>query len=208
MRTVHSVGRKFPSLGGILVTTELPSLGTFAWHFAIFVASEEVLFYWSHRLLHTKQLYALHKQHHEWTSPIALTASYAHWIEFLVSNLVPLIVPPFFVRAHLFTYCVWVFVAILTTQMHHSGYAFFHNPVLDVVGDDQPRFHDLHHEHFTVNFGLLGLLDVVFETTDPKYLERHPWVAPLVHLKRRAFGACGSGRGRGGGGGDTILKQE
>lgn len=39
-------------------------------------------FYWTHRLLHSKSLYArFHKQHHEYTGTISFAAEYAHPLE-------------------------------------------------------------------------------------------------------------------------------
>ena len=38
---------------------------------------------------------------------------------------------------------------------HHSGYRFPFTP----SWDEQPDFHDYHHEKFTGNYGLLGVMD-------------------------------------------------
>jgi sterol desaturase/sphingolipid hydroxylase (fatty acid hydroxylase superfamily) len=46
---------------------------------AFFTVLEEVMFYYSHRLLHTPKWYGkIHKKHHEWPAPIGLVAAYAH----------------------------------------------------------------------------------------------------------------------------------
>lgn len=57
-------------------------------------------------------------------------------------------------KSHVLTMWMWFIIAIIGTQVHHCGYRFpWHF-------DHQPNFHDLHHEKFKVNYGLLGFLDI------------------------------------------------
>ncbi len=125
------------------------------------------MFYYSHRLLHTSALYSLvHKKHHELTAPFALGAAYAHWFEFLVGNVLPLMVGPLVRRSHVVTTWLWLSAAVVVTQLHHCGYAF---PVVDMdhVVTHQPHFHDQHHKCPHSNYGLLRVLDVMHGTAAP-----------------------------------------
>lgn len=53
----------------------------------------ELLFYTSHRLLHTKYLYPYHKLHHGYKAPIALAALYAHPLEAILGNTLAVMAP-------------------------------------------------------------------------------------------------------------------
>lgn len=77
----------------IMRGSEIGKLPTFQWvlyELSVCILCEELLFYYSHRLLHHPRIYKfIHKRHHEWTSPIAITAIYCHPIEHVFSNLLP-----------------------------------------------------------------------------------------------------------------------
>ncbi|KAI4766438.1 sterol desaturase [Aureobasidium sp. EXF-3400] len=116
----------------------------------------EIIFYYSHRLLHYKPLYQrIHNQHHQFKAPIALAAQYAHPLEYLVSTIFPFWLPPQVLGCHVLTCWLFWTAATLETVIAHSGY--------DVFGVLAKK-HDLHHEKSRVNFGTLGFLDWVHGT--------------------------------------------
>nr|CAD7453578.1 unnamed protein product [Timema tahoe] len=136
---------------------ELP---TFHWvlaEMAVHILMEEIGFYYSHRLLHSRYLYRfIHKRHHEWTSPIAVTAVYCHPVEHVFSNLVPPLLGLFIMGSHVATAWLWFSLAILSTLNAHSGY---HLPFFP-----SPEAHDFHHLKFNQCFGVLGVLDRIHGT--------------------------------------------
>ena len=116
-----------------------------------FVLCQVIVFYYSHRLLHTKLLYkSIHKMHHKFKYPNSLSAIYCNSIEFLFSNLIPFT----------FGFFLWVIGACLGTQEHHSGYR--HSSIFSF--DNNPNFHDNHHQFSNKNFGTLGILDKLHKT--------------------------------------------
>lgn len=116
---------------------------------AVCVIVDEIGFYYMHRLVHHKLLYKrIHKIHHEWTAPIAITALYAHPLESLFGNLLPAALGPIIMNSHISVTWVWNFLVQLITLTVHSGYHF---PMLH-----SSENHDFHHKTFTECFGKIG----------------------------------------------------
>lgn len=117
---------------------------------AVCIIVDEIGFYYMHRLIHHKSLYKrIHKIHHEWTAPIAITALYAHPLESLFGNMLPAALGPVIMNSHISVTWIWYFIAQITTLTVHSGYhiPFFHSA----------EHHDFHHATFTECFGKIGI---------------------------------------------------
>ncbi|KAJ5519976.1 Fatty acid hydroxylase [Penicillium fimorum] len=123
----------------------------------------EALFYYGHRILHIPALYIpIHKKHHRFTAPIALAAQFAHPIEHIFANTLPISLPPQFLGSHVLTFWLFLGYELVNTATVHSGYDFFCH---------KAKMHDLHHEKFNLNYGSLGLFDWVHGTD--KLKKRH-----------------------------------
>lgn len=139
-----------------IITPSLPSWKTIAWQFPACCLIREILFWHSHRLLHHPWFYVpIHKFHHRFTAPVALAAQYAHPVEHLFANILPVSTPPQMVGAHIITNWVFLGFVLVETIMVHSGYDF---------AGGMARMHDLHHERFVGNYGTIGVLDRVYGT--------------------------------------------
>jgi len=139
------------------MTLPLPSFKSFLVQMASCILLEEILFYYSHRILHIPFVYRLfHKKHHQWTAPISVAAVYCTPVEHVFSNMLPILTGPLIIGAHSAVTFVWITMAILNTIHVHSGY---HIPFLP-----SPQSHDWHHYRFNENFGVLGLMDYLHGT--------------------------------------------
>lgn len=123
---------------------------------------QEILVYYVHRALHLKLIYKyVHKQHHEYTSPLSLLAAYANPIEHVFSTMLPSIVGPIILGSPVST--IWIYIAFVTFigASDHSGFKF---PLLK-----DSTIHDMHHQTFLYNFAGTGWIDYLHQTL---YLEK------------------------------------
>nr|GBN77912.1 Fatty acid hydroxylase domain-containing protein 2 [Araneus ventricosus] len=160
---------------------DLPPFWRIVLEVAFCVLMAEIGFYYSHRLLHHRRIYKhIHKMHHEWTSPTAISAMYCHPVEHLVSNLMSVLLGPLLLGSHMFTSWLWFSLIVFNTLNSHCG---FHFPFLP-----SPENHDFHHLNLNENYGGLGILDK-FHGTDSEFLkskasQRHFLSTSFVPVKQ------------------------
>ncbi|CEL93013.1 unnamed protein product [Vitrella brassicaformis CCMP3155] len=139
-------------LRGCRVRLPFPSSVSVLRDLTVFSMFEELLFYWTHRLLHHPRLYRhIHKQHHEYSAPEGICAEYAHPVEHVLNNLLPILAGPLVAGTHGFTLALWIVFAIFTTVHTHSG--------LSLTGFPCASHHDYHHRSLCGCYGVLGVLD-------------------------------------------------
>ncbi|KAH8271122.1 hypothetical protein KR018_000683 [Drosophila ironensis] len=136
----------------------LPTFKRAARDVVAFVILEEIMFYYAHRLLHHRALYKyVHKKHHEWTAPIAAITLYAHPVEHIVANLLPVALSIAILGTHVALAWFIFALAIVNSMSDHTGYSF-------PWSANSVRFHDYHHAKFNYNYGVLGILDKLHGT--------------------------------------------
>ena len=126
---------------------ELPPLPTILAQLLFCTLVEDVLFYASHRALHTPLLYKeVHAVHHEFRTSITLAAEHAHVLEFLLGNIGPATAGALLLRSHALVLWLFVVIRVCVSVEEHGGYAFPWSPcrLLPVFGASVEG-HDWHH---------------------------------------------------------------
>jgi methylsterol monooxygenase len=116
---------------------ELPSFPEVMRDLLLGMYIQEFIFYYTHRLFHTKWLYKYHKKHHEFKTPTIFAAFYASHVDHIFSAYVPTITSVYILQMHLGTTLLWFATGYITVTMGHMGYhlPFYH----------AGAYHDYHH---------------------------------------------------------------
>ena len=147
------------------------------WQFGyilFFIIIEDFCFYWSHRILHLPWLYKqIHKVHHEYNMTISAAAEYAHPLEYLIGNSLPVAAGPLVYgksKVHLITWFTWVALRTINTSEGHSGYELPWSPFRLFPFSSNSTFHNYHHLKNQGNFGsFLAVWDSLFSTSSSFY---------------------------------------
>jgi sterol desaturase/sphingolipid hydroxylase (fatty acid hydroxylase superfamily) len=106
------------------IDAPFPLLSQLALHLLAFIAVEDTIFYWSHRLLHTRFLFRhVHAKHHRFRYVRVPAAEFAHPLENAI-NFVAFFAGPVLLGTPFPTLLVWIVLRMIETTEAHSGYAF------------------------------------------------------------------------------------
>jgi len=141
----------------------LPSFQRMVVELIAFLVIFDTIFYYCHRLLHTRNFYKYHKSHHAWRAPIAAATAYGHPVDFFLHCVLPVALGPILVRSHISTTWLWYLVISLHEINDHSG---FHFPWLR-----SPQAHDYHHKVGAANYGNFSRVLDTLHGTDIRYRE-------------------------------------
>lgn len=134
----------------------------------------EIWFYHIHLMVHSPILYKkYHKRHHEFSEPYALTALYCSGYEAVFCNLFAVSLGPVMLQIPPPYLYIWFGVVSLNSTLSHSGFR------LAWLMDGG---HDIHHQSFNYNFGLLTIFDRIYGTYKDPSLESEPEI--MEEIKR------------------------
>lgn len=121
-----------------------------------FMFLNDSLFAIIHYTFHANQwLYEhVHKKHHQYSGSIGIAAEYANPFEAFVGNQFPVIAAVLLLKAHPWTWLVYLFWRLWRTYEGHCGYSFV-NSFLSKFGlmhGYAALYHDFHHSSNRGNF--------------------------------------------------------
>lgn len=148
--------------------------------FLLSVVVSDFNFYVTHRLLHTRRLFFLHRKHHEFRDSSPWVAGHKSAAELLIVSFFD-ILPVFVLGYDLTQLCTWVIVTGAYNLESHSALSLF------FISSD---FHDLHHTAVRGNYGVQGLWDRLFGTLIQP-LPRGGVLFPVASIERRCLRAEG-----------------
>ena len=156
-----------------MVIEDLPNWLTLAVSITLFMLVEDMTFYWTHRLLHWRVIYPyIHKIHHTHSTTVGIAAEFAHPLEFVLGNMLPVALGPHLLgpNVHLLTVIAWYVIRISETLDGHCGYEFSWSPFRLIPFSGSAEYHDFHHAANVGNFGSFFLIwDSVFGTNKAFY---------------------------------------
>jgi methylsterol monooxygenase len=121
--------------------------------FCVLYLLSDFLFYVTHRILHLPSFYKFHKLHHQIIHPIGISAIYAHPIEYIFGNILPVGLPLLLLSSHQIVAYAWTIASIFETVcVAHGGYL------------DMSEYHDIHHRLNIYNYGTSTIWDNMFNT--------------------------------------------
>eukprot|EP00271_Cylindrocystis_brebissonii_P003007 TRINITY_DN13757_c0_g1_i1.p1 TRINITY_DN13757_c0_g1~~TRINITY_DN13757_c0_g1_i1.p1 ORF type:complete len:285 (+),score=46.13 TRINITY_DN13757_c0_g1_i1:76-930(+) len=124
----------------------LPSLGELVLSLLVCFMVEDYGNYWLHRWMHADGwLYDhIHFKHHEYSTPMSVASTYAHWAEVLLLGI-PSFVGPAILQCHVVTLWAWILLRQWEAMDTHSGYDFPWSPTHLIPFYGGAVFHDYHH---------------------------------------------------------------
>lgn len=157
--TAVSAGTFWLSGGrGQLAAGDPPTALQYAYQCVVHYLLYETFFYWTHRAMHHRLLYAHHRLHHSTKTSLGITGLYTSPLDFLITQALPVLLPPIVAGSHVFV--CWMYTPIVAINSAHS-HSSYHFP-----GLPNPHEHSEHHRLFSVAYGT-GPWDYIMGTCAP-----------------------------------------
>ena len=157
-----------------MIYREISDYGWIYFFFSIIllILIHDFYFYFSHKLIHHKNLFFIHKRHHLSINPTPWTAfSFGPIEAFIQIAWLPVIV--LFIPLHPFALLTWALWMMIMNVIGHLGFEIFSKNFLNrFIGNIllSSTHHNIHHSKSKSNFGLyFTFWDRIMNTEDENY---------------------------------------
>lgn len=165
--------------------------GYFVFSVFVMILLHDAWFYFTHRLMHHPKLFKyIHKVHHQSTDPSPFAAFSFHPLEAIVEATI------YVIFAFLFPVNIWALYAWQIIQMGlnvigHTGYEIYpkgFNTHWLFKWKTPSTHHNMHHSHFSGNYGLyFTWWDRIFNTEFKDYHTKFESVQKRISLHKKAL---------------------
>ena len=144
----------------------------FLFSLVVLILIHDFYFYFSHKLIHHKKLFFIHRRHHLSTNPTPWSAFSFGPIEAVIQIIwIPIII--LIIPLHPFSLLIWALWMMVMNVIGHLGFEIYSKNFLNsLIGKilNASTHHNLHHSRSKSNFGLyFRFWDKIMETEDKNY---------------------------------------
>jgi sterol desaturase/sphingolipid hydroxylase (fatty acid hydroxylase superfamily) len=149
-------------------TEDLPNSLTLISQLIFLMITEDIAFYFFHKLMHHRFFYSyFHKVHHNFVNTVSISAKHFHPVDYFISVLLPGAFGPTLLGSHLHIATDMIWIAFRTGEGvdGHSGYEFPWSMYRLIPFSASASYHDFHHSHNVGNYSsFLTIWDSIFGT--------------------------------------------
>ena len=158
----------------------------FVFSIIILILLHDFYFYFSHKLIHHKKLFFIHKRHHLSTNPTPWSAFSFGPIEAIIQIIwLPIII--LIIPLHPLSLLVWALWMMIMNVIGHLGFEIFSKNFLNsFIGKIllSSTHHNIHHSRSKSNFGLyFTFWDRIMKTEDEDYKKTYEHIKNKINTK-------------------------
>ena len=145
---------------------EIPDWRTFAVNMIFCMYAEDMIYHWTHRILHWGPIYVyIHKVHHQFQDTVGIATEYTHPFDYFFTGMLPsalacAILGP---NMHFTSVLSFTFLRVWETFDLHCGFETPWSPYRVLPFASSAEYHDFHHSHNVGNYSsMFSIWDTVY----------------------------------------------
>jgi sterol desaturase/sphingolipid hydroxylase (fatty acid hydroxylase superfamily) len=153
---------------------QLPTLYEILFQLNASFLISDAIFYFAHRTLHSRKLFWIHSDHHDFKYPTVHASMRSGVIDYILEILIPGGIGLCFFKMHVITFTLYMFSGVTIDVLNHCGYMILYFPfnyffpINELLfGEIIYKHHEKHHNKVVKNYGGVTMIyDKLFNTID------------------------------------------